>query len=256
MKKMSYYIGKRNHEKHRIARYILRVAKKMAAINLLGGHCKYCNETHLWVLQFHHIRKKKCGIHSLKACSWKRIKEEINKCELVCENCHREITGKKTVEKATRHKLLLLNYKGILSCEQCNYNKCLKALDFHHTGIKKIDLSNLITKKWTVKMTPEIKRELDKCKILCANCHRGIHFDIEMFNKYKAVIEEKAQNLEDNYTHKVDREKLFELHKMGYTQYKIAKILKCGNSTVCEILKSNGIHSYKLKRKENRKVIG
>jgi hypothetical protein len=220
------------------------MAKKMAAIELLGGKCKFCEETRLWVLQFHHIKNKKHGIHAIKSCSWDRIREEIKNCELVCENCHRKITGEKTVKKTTKHKLLLLSFKKIYACEHCNYNECLKALDFHHTKEKILDISSLLTQKWNLTLTPEITKELDKCTVLCANCHREIHFDIKIFNKYKECIKTKAQNLKGTYAHKIDREKVVELHNSGYSQYKIAKILKCGNSTVCEILKSKGIHMF------------
>lgn len=63
-------------------------------------------------------------------------------------------------------------YKGG-GCEICGYDKCLAALTFHHRnpaekdfGIS--DIMNTIT--WA-----RIQKELDKCYLLCANCHAEVH---------------------------------------------------------------------------------
>ena len=65
-----------------------------------------------------------------------------------------------------------VQYKGG-QCENCGYNKCNDALDFHHRDKNKKDFclsdKNLIL-RWS-----EIKKELDKCSLLCANCHREEH---------------------------------------------------------------------------------
>ncbi len=57
-------------------------------------------------------------------------------------------------------------------CSKCGYNKCLSALDFHHNqGEKEGHLSDLIKNFSKQKSLKEIK----KCILLCANCHREIH---------------------------------------------------------------------------------
>ena len=65
-----------------------------------------------------------------------------------------------------------LEYKGN-KCEICGYDKCSEALDFHHNNPNEKDFTisdrNLIL-DWI-----EIKKELDKCSLLCANCHRELH---------------------------------------------------------------------------------
>ena len=69
-----------------------------------------------------------------------------------------------------RQKVLFVEYKGG-KCEICGYNKCISALEFHH-----IDPA---TKKFQVGQTYRrfelMKPELDKCMLLCANCHRELH---------------------------------------------------------------------------------
>lgn len=63
---------------------------KMEAIETLGGVCKDCGyKDDLRALQFDHILPKLHGnISTLFAGSWERIAEELERCELVCANCH------------------------------------------------------------------------------------------------------------------------------------------------------------------------
>jgi hypothetical protein len=44
---------------------------------------------HFSVMDFDHLRDKRKGVSRIKTWAWKRIQEEIDKCELVCANCHR-----------------------------------------------------------------------------------------------------------------------------------------------------------------------
>ena len=58
-------------------------------------------------------------------------------------------------------------------CERCGYSKCVDALDFHHLDPKSKDFN--ISKNGNTRSWEEIKKELDKCIMLCANCHREEH---------------------------------------------------------------------------------
>lgn len=57
------------------------------------SHCQICGEDRWWVLDFHHVRDKKMSIPEMARsnCSIEELKEEINKCIIVCANCHRDI---------------------------------------------------------------------------------------------------------------------------------------------------------------------
>lgn len=57
-------------------------------------------------------------------------------------------------------------------CKICGYSKCFAALEFHHIDPtqKNFEPSKAYKKKWET-----LKKELDKCALLCANCHREVH---------------------------------------------------------------------------------
>lgn len=64
------------------------------------------------------------------------------------------------------------------SCSKCNYFKCLSALEFHHKdpSIKEDAVSFLIRMNRNFE---RLKLELDKCLLVCANCHREIHEELD-----------------------------------------------------------------------------
>ena len=58
-------------------------------------------------------------------------------------------------------------------CVKCKYDKCVGALDFHHKDPMKKDTS--LRKIWARKWE-SIEKEITKCVLLCANCHREHHW--------------------------------------------------------------------------------
>ncbi len=69
-------------------------------------------------------------------------------------------------------KKMALEYGGG-KCALCGYNRCIRALEFHHKDSKGKDFgvsAKGYTRSWTV-----VKQELQKCILLCANCHREVH---------------------------------------------------------------------------------
>ncbi|MBR9701336.1 hypothetical protein GOV13_00255 [Candidatus Pacearchaeota archaeon] len=58
-------------------------------------------------------------------------------------------------------------------CQKCGYNnKCFAVFDFHHQkGDKEGNVSLLLKNESRQKLLKEIK----KCILLCANCHRELH---------------------------------------------------------------------------------
>lgn len=68
-----------------------------------------------------------------------------------------------------------VEYKGG-KCERCDYNKSQRALSFHHKDESQKDfgISGKHCYTWE-----RVKNELDKCIMVCANCHMEIHEEIE-----------------------------------------------------------------------------
>jgi hypothetical protein len=76
-------------------------------------------------------------------------------------------------ERQKKLKLLAVEYKGGV-CEKCGYNRCIAALEFHHTDPKEKDFILSGVKSYV--FNERIQKELDKCQILCSNCHRETHY--------------------------------------------------------------------------------
>lgn len=93
-----------------------------------------------------------------------------------CFKCQYIHHNKRRRERGVVNKLKLMNILGG-SCQKCGYQKCLRALHFHHINPKTksftLDSRHLEMKKW-----PELEDESKKCDLLCANCH-AIHHEIE-----------------------------------------------------------------------------
>ncbi len=72
---------------------------------------------------------------------------------------------------------MAIKYKGA-KCSKCGYNKCSEALEFHHVNSNGKDFG--ISDKGYTRSWDKIKEELDKCILLCANCHREIHCELQL----------------------------------------------------------------------------
>lgn len=69
-----------------------------------------------------------------------------------------------------RLKQKAIEYKGGM-CECCGYDRTIEALEFHHKNPKEKDFSpSGLSISWE-----RMKNEIDKCILVCANCHREIH---------------------------------------------------------------------------------
>ena len=71
-----------------------------------------------------------------------------------------------------RTKQKMVELKGGC-CEICGYNKCNRALVFHHLDPNEKDFgfsTKGITRSWNL-----IEEELKKCVLLCSNCHMEVH---------------------------------------------------------------------------------
>ena len=98
---------------------------------------------------------------------------------------HRAEYLKAAVDRRRKQiRQMALEYKGG-KCSICAYNRCIKALEFHHLESDKKDFG--ISSKGYTRSWQRVKEELDKCILLCANCHREAH---EGITQLLQVIEE------------------------------------------------------------------
>ena len=154
---------------------------KTECIQYKGGKCQDCGyDKYQGALDFHHrnSKQKDFGIGKKYRCVKlnEKIKSELDKCDLLCANCHREEHYKSSKNSHTGRKINLdcIAYRGG-KCQNCNYSKCQASLDFHHRNPDEKEFA--ICKKYgCLKLSERIKNELDKCDLLCANCHREEHF--------------------------------------------------------------------------------
>lgn len=58
--------------------------------------------------------------------------------------------------------------KTRMGCARCGFNEHPQALHFDHLGDKKANVSDLIRSDYGLYT---ILKEIDKCQVLCANCH-------------------------------------------------------------------------------------
>lgn len=89
---------------------------------------------------------------------------------------HNRKINQRGKERETINHIKAILIKGG-KCERCGYNKCISALDFHHKdpAKKESELCRLWRRPW-----PVIEKEISKCELLCANCHREEHYKQEI----------------------------------------------------------------------------
>ncbi|KKS77077.1 MAG: hypothetical protein UV64_C0004G0008 [Parcubacteria group bacterium GW2011_GWC1_43_11b] len=90
---------------------IRRYRAKAAAVKFLGGKCQYCG----WkgdqaAFEFHHLKpqEKDFIIGNVANKKWEFIKKELQKCILLCSNCHATVhstkVSKKFIDEADAYK--------------------------------------------------------------------------------------------------------------------------------------------------------
>jgi transcriptional regulator len=158
--------------------------------------------------------------------------------------------GKVDPEKRRKARLILKWAKKIKAiktkgskCEMCQEERPW-LLEFHHINKddKESEFNKLYHQSWD-----EIEKELQRCILVCRNCHGDIHFK-DSYLEFKDEIISKSKNVSDRGWLPVDQEKILLLNKKGLTQKQIGEEVGCADSTVCGVLKSNGVHTEKTKK--------
>lgn len=110
--------------------------------------CPYCNVVKDRKTEFYKVKGKDIKVSGLcKSCI---LESNTKRRQLVKQKCVDYLGGK---------------------CFKCGYNKCIAALEFHHLDPTEKDKDYVNNRL----MFDKLKPELDKCVLLCANCHREEH---------------------------------------------------------------------------------
>jgi hypothetical protein len=95
------------------------------------------------------------------------IRKDCKGFHYYCKLCQ----DSKTIFLQRRKKQVAVDYKGG-KCVICGYNKYNGSLDFHHLDPSKKDFAIGTYRTYDMNL---IKPELDKCILVCRNCHGEIH---------------------------------------------------------------------------------
>jgi hypothetical protein len=242
-------------------RYIRKMAKKKRLVDSFGGKCTSCGESRLHLLSFHHIDPGH-KIFSIGSRDHRisDIFEEGRKCKLLCYNCHMELHYGEYNKQPRRiaYKKLMLDYLKTTKCSACGYSKCLACLEFHHvdSSDKIFQLSKM--KGFSKGLPNNVKDELDKCVVLCSNCHHDIHFNITRFAENNESIITKSKNIKE-INKKIDRDVVYDMYvNRKMKQIDIAKHFNSSKGTINNILKpfglTNKLEDLKLNRDEILKL--
>lgn len=82
--------------------------------------------------------------------------------------------------KKRKVKSMLIHYKGG-KCSKCGYNRCQGALQFHHLNPEEKEFTlSQVNLNDTDFSFENLQKEVDKCVLLCANCHFEEHYKDEI----------------------------------------------------------------------------
>lgn len=176
-------------------------------------------------------------------------KRRGNKASSYCKEC----TSIQAVTRQQNFKKQCLDYKGG-KCLSCGYNNYQGALEFHHLNPNEKEFHLASVKHNS--FNNEIKKELDKCILLCSNCHREIHGNVISYDEQtNTVIKNNIKNLIWNPTIKenisLNYEDILSRLKNKISISEIAKDLNISKDYLLILLKNNNIYISKIKEQQD-----
>lgn len=107
----------------------------------------------------------------------------------LCRLCHKQLNNSsykknskyyviKTFKRREQCKQFLKEYKSNKPCKDCNNTFPPYVMDFDHIKEKTKDVSSLVYYS-----IAKLKKEISKCELVCANCHR-----IRTFNRNNKLL--------------------------------------------------------------------
>lgn len=129
-------------------------------MNIVG---QYTSELTIEILFCNKHGETRHGLSGKKNPRWK------------CMECSSDFS----YERKRMHKRKAIEYKGG-ACVNCGYNKSDAALHFHHVvkENKSFEIAQNLSRNWD-----SLKSELDKCILLCMNCHLEAHEKLDILER-------------------------------------------------------------------------
>ncbi|NGM68676.1 hypothetical protein G6M89_06580 [Natronolimnobius sp. AArcel1] len=137
--------------------------------------CSQCGTDTAACLDYHHVdgSTKKMAVGQMVTFGYGKdaLRKEIEKCKVLCANCHRRLHYSSPQQELRQW---VHNRKRNTGCNQCTESDPA-CLDFHHVASEKeATVSKLVSDS---KPKQRILTEIERCQVLCANCHRKEHYD-------------------------------------------------------------------------------
>jgi hypothetical protein len=179
--KYAYTYDRLNKDKLRKSRKALIIKHIAILQEYLAMHpCSACGEANVVVLDYHHVDRstKSFSISQVRGLTKKVTEEqliaEIDKCIILCANCH--IKHEHFLHANTRQRRMSpVRDEYIKSkdsrCEHCGN---MGSLEFHHkiSSTKVMGIADMLATGASIE---DFIAEMDKCELLCRNCHRILH---------------------------------------------------------------------------------
>lgn len=183
-----------SHKRELEAKKQERVKRNKKVINKLkeNSGCKDCGKFfNYWSLEFDHIipENKSFDISLAVGNGWSinYILNEINKCDVVCSNCHRirtfnmlrakfgaqnkknkkHIDGRMVYRKSGNLTIDIIKQEPCGDCGEKYHTACM---DFDHidASVKTYNISKMLHDQMALE---KIMIEISQCDLVCANCH-------------------------------------------------------------------------------------
>jgi hypothetical protein len=172
---------------YRIKKVRARTIQNQEVVNQIKTQqgCQVCGlkDFRAWLFDFDHLGDKKTLVSRMVSHKLDRILEEAAKCQVLCSNCHRQITYERlhnttapvVPKKATKVQALMKNWEELLifksrPCMDCGKQFHFTAMDCDHRdpSLKRDEPSDMARNN----SLEALIQELEKCDLVCSNCHR------------------------------------------------------------------------------------
>ncbi|OVE83476.1 homing endonuclease associated repeat-containing protein [Natronolimnobius baerhuensis] len=137
--------------------------------------CSRCGVVAAACLDFHHVDEttKEMAVGRMVTYGYgkEKLRDEIDKCVVLCANCHRRHHYTSPTQGRRRW---IHDQKQDVGCNRCSVSDPA-CLDFHHdSNTKETTITRLVADN---RAKDRIRTEMEQCTVLCANCHRKEHFE-------------------------------------------------------------------------------